>query len=291
MIRDLILDVGAHRGEDAAFYLGKGFRVVAVEADPDLAAVCRTALAEHIAAGRCTVVEGAVVSPALVAAGARTVRFYRNVANSVWGTVEPSWAERNARLGAASVPIDVPALDFAEVLRAHGIPRYLKIDIEGADLHCVEALRAFDARPDYVSLEIDKTSLARMRREVAALRDLGYDAFQLVEQSSVPQQVPPSPAREGTFAAQRFAEGATGLFGEELPGAWESFDATQRRLRAVRLGYHLLGDDGVMHRWRFRGRGRIQRAAARLLRSFTGGAVPGWHDLHARHAQAAPPRR
>jgi hypothetical protein len=59
----------------------------------------------------------------------------------------------------------------------------------------------------------------------------------------------------------------------------------------VRLGYHLLGDDGVMHRWRFRGRGRIQRATAGVLRAVTGGAVPGWHDLHARHAQVAPPGR
>ena len=30
---DLIYDVGMHRGEDTAFYLRKGFRVVAVEAD------------------------------------------------------------------------------------------------------------------------------------------------------------------------------------------------------------------------------------------------------------------
>ena len=33
---DLIYDIGMHEGEDSEFYLLKGFRVVAVEADPDL---------------------------------------------------------------------------------------------------------------------------------------------------------------------------------------------------------------------------------------------------------------
>ena len=34
--KDLIYDVGMHKGEDTEFYLRKGFRVIAIEADPDL---------------------------------------------------------------------------------------------------------------------------------------------------------------------------------------------------------------------------------------------------------------
>ena len=41
---NLIYDVGLHKGEDAEFYLHKGFRVVAFEADPDLIAFCRERL-------------------------------------------------------------------------------------------------------------------------------------------------------------------------------------------------------------------------------------------------------
>lgn len=33
---NLIFDAGAHRGDDTDFYLGKGFRVVAAEANPIL---------------------------------------------------------------------------------------------------------------------------------------------------------------------------------------------------------------------------------------------------------------
>ena len=34
---DLIVDVGAHNGDDTAFYLHKGYRVIAIEANPVLA--------------------------------------------------------------------------------------------------------------------------------------------------------------------------------------------------------------------------------------------------------------
>ena len=284
---DLIYDIGAHRGEDAEFYLRKGFRVVAIEADPDLAMACRRRLQQFLDQGRLTIVEGAIVEPHALAAGQRTVRFYKNDANPVWGTVRAEWAERNERLGALSQPIDVPVLDLEDLLRAHGVPHYMKIDIEGVDLVCVRALGRFRERPDFVSLESDKTSLAGVAREIDELAELGYDAFQAVEQSAVPQQVPPMPPREGGYVAHRFSEGASGLFGEELPDAWRSRRAVLRQFRAIRLGYFLLGDDGVMNRWRFRGHGRLRTWTARWLRRFTGGEVPGWHDLHARRVSPA----
>ncbi len=285
---DLIFDIGAHRGEDAEFYLRKGFRVVAIEADPDLALACRRRLQSFVDTGRLTIVEGAIVDPGTLAAGQRTVRFYKNDANPVWGTVRAEWAERNERLGALSQPIDVPVLDLEGVLRTHGMPRYMKIDIEGVDMVCVRALGRFRARPDFVSLESSKTSFAGVAREIDELSALGYDAFQAVEQSAVPEQVPPVPAREGVHVAHRFAEGESGLFGEELSGRWRSRSAVLRQFRAIRLGYYLLGDDGVMNRWRFRGHGKLRRWAARLLRRFTEGEVPGWHDLHARYVRRGP---
>ncbi len=45
---DLIYDVGLHRGEDAEFYLRKGFRVVAFEANPDLIQTCQAQFSDSI---------------------------------------------------------------------------------------------------------------------------------------------------------------------------------------------------------------------------------------------------
>ena len=286
---DLIYDIGAHLGEDSEYYLRKGFRVVAIEADPDLARACRHRLQPFLEQGRLTIVEGAIVEPGALAAGQRSVRFYKNDANSVWGTVRPEWAERNERLGSSSVPINVAVIDLADVMRTHGVPHYMKIDIEGVDRVCVRSLARFRARPDYVSLESDKTSFAAIVGEIGELHALGYDAFQAVEQSAVTMQVPPAPAREGNHVAHRFTEGASGLFGDELPRVWRSKGAVLRQFRAIRLGYCLLGDDGLVNRWRFRGHRRLRRWTARLLRRFTDGEVPGWHDVHARHSTAASP--
>ena len=45
---DLIYDVGMHRGEDTQFYLRKGFRVVAFEANPENVSFCRNKFRESI---------------------------------------------------------------------------------------------------------------------------------------------------------------------------------------------------------------------------------------------------
>jgi FkbM family methyltransferase len=284
---DLIYDVGMHKGEDTEFYLRKGFRVIAFEADPDLVRTCRHRLKEYIAQGRLTIVEGAILDLDAIGAGQRTVQFYRNDNVSVWGTVRVNWAERNARLGTSSRLIQVDAVDFVGVIHEHGVPHFMKIDIEGCDMVCIKALRSFSERPDYVSIESDKTSFANIKREIDALTDLGYDCFQAIEQSAIPlSQSPPYPPTEGEYVAQRFAEGSSGLFGSELGEKWRSKDEILRQYRAVRLGYYLLGDEGTMKQWRFRGAWRLRWLTCSLLSLLTKAAVPGWYDTHARHSSA-----
>src|SRR5438552_3551045 len=51
----LIYDVGMNNGDDTAYYLSRGFRVVAIEAVPELAVGATERFALEIAAGRLTV--------------------------------------------------------------------------------------------------------------------------------------------------------------------------------------------------------------------------------------------
>jgi FkbM family methyltransferase len=279
---DLIYDIGMHKGEDTEFYLRKGFRVIAFEADPDLATLCRIRLKKFIDSGQLVVVEGAIVDLDSIKAGQARALFYRNDDVSVWGTVVADWAERNVRLGTSSSMLEVDVVDFVALMQQHGVPHYMKIDIEGVDMVCVNALRLFRERPDYVSIESDKTSFGNIRREIDALVDLGYDSFQAVEQSAIPHsQTPPYPAREGDYAAQRFESGSSGLFGSELGDEWRSKRAILRQYRVVRLGYLLAGDDGIVSR-----RKRLRAQIIRFLGFLTKEAVPGWYDTHARHSSA-----
>jgi hypothetical protein len=100
---DLIFDIGLHRGEDTDFYLKKGFRVAAFEADPDLVAHCKARFRDAISEGPLQIVEGAIAPET---AGER-LAFYKNLQKSVWGTIDASWAERNEKIGARSVKVEV----------------------------------------------------------------------------------------------------------------------------------------------------------------------------------------
>src|SRR4051812_4033187 len=95
--RDLVFDVGMHRGEDTAFYLRKGYRVVGFEANPDLVALNRKRFEAEIADGRVTVISGAISNTE-----EKTIPFYRYPGVSIWGTTKPDWVERNTDLGETS---------------------------------------------------------------------------------------------------------------------------------------------------------------------------------------------
>src|SRR5438045_6735910 len=53
--QDLIMDIGAHVGDDTRFYLDKGFAVVAVEANPVLVTSMKERFSEDIKKGFLTI--------------------------------------------------------------------------------------------------------------------------------------------------------------------------------------------------------------------------------------------
>src|SRR5262245_25877080 len=167
---DLVYDVGMNLGEDTEFYLKKGYRVVGFEADPLLVDHCRKRFAAALAAGQLNIVAG-VICADQPASG--SIPFYRS-SNDQWGTICLEWVERNRQLGSSSSVIHLQAIDFAESLAQFGIPHYMKIDIEGADLVCAEALLQFTERPDYLSIESTKTNFSDLLGEFELLSKLGY---------------------------------------------------------------------------------------------------------------------
>jgi hypothetical protein len=253
-----------------------------------LIAYCKERLKKFLDCKQLTIVEGAVVNSDLIDAGSHTIRFYKNCCASIWGTVNADWAERNARLGAASSVIDVRAISFSDAIVKYGMPYYMKIDIEGWDTVCIESLRDFEERPTYISMESDKMRFENIEREIDLLAELGYISFQAIEQSAIPwSQSPPYPPKEGRYVAQRFERGSSGLFGAELQGNWKSKREILRQYFAIRLGYCLLGDNGIMNKWKFAGSSLIRFWTRATIRQITRASVPGWYDTHARHRDLA----
>jgi FkbM family methyltransferase len=263
---DLIFDVGMHQGEDSAFYLAKGFRVVGVEAMATFCDSVTHKFLDEVACEQLTVVNAAIAEEA------GPVTFFVNPL-SVWGTIRPEWAARNERLGTGpSTPTTVPGIRFVDLVERFGVPHFMKIDIEGADMLCLDGLSGAGMVPDYLSIESDKISLDGLRHEFDVLGQLGYQRFKVVPQHKVAHQVPPSPPREGRYVDWKFHEGSSGLFGEEAPGKWLTRAQALQHYRRIFARYRALGDAGPLRH------GPLQPVAKALGR-LAGG--PWWYDTHA----------
>jgi FkbM family methyltransferase len=263
MQTDLIFDVGMHSGLDTRFYLGKGFRVVAVEANPALAGKARTEFRADIEAGRLFLVEKAI------AAHDGTLPFHVNLRNPEWSTISRDRAERNSSAGFRSETIEVPSVRLATLLERFGTPYYLKIDIEGADLECLKQLLGRAEQPRYVSVECSAVEFEETFALLALLYSSGYRRFKLLNQDLNGRIRLPSPPREGRYFDYRFVRGTSGPFGEETPGEWQGvrglLDAYARAHRRQRLF-------------------KTHKSVRRLYRALTR-VTPlepaGWYDIHA----------
>ena len=261
---DLIFDVGFHRGEDSEFYLKKGFRVVAIEADPELAGAARIRFQQYIADGRLHLIEGAV------AEGCGSTAFFKSD-KSVWGTVQPEWALRNSMLGAHSQTIFVPIIEISSVFRQFGIPHYAKLDIEGNEYIVLDALKSSREKPQFISIESDKRSYRKLVMELRTLQLLGYTRFKIVQQSAMEGTIVHVSDRAGQLFSYSFGKGASGRFGNDLSGRWLTFHQAKLRYLLIFALYRLFGDYGPLRGTLF------HRALCRILHR----SIPGWYDTHA----------
>ena len=269
LVEDLVFDVGMHRGEDSVYYLRKGFRVVAFEAHPDLVAAARDRFEAEIADGRLEVISGAIVD------GDRdSVTFYVHSRMSIWGTVEPSRAAQNQVMG-PSAKITVPAVDFSRCLHDYGVPHYLKIDIEGSDMLCLEALLGVDPdqRPTYISVEAESEAWRDAARQFDVLEELGYSRFAIVQQAKTGTHFGPIKTLDGGTVPFQFEMFSSGPFGDDLAVSWVDKAEALRRyrwlLRALRAAnrFDHMVPKGPAIRW----------LAGVLVRH----PLPGWFDIHA----------
>ena len=165
MDQNLVFDVGLHNGDDAAYYLRLGYRVVGIEANPLLAHQCRLRFCSEIREGRIAVINAGILSEP------GTFTFYRNLSDDGWSSFEP---ERGRR-GGKWEEMRIACITTRQVIMEHGQPSFMKVDIEGADLQALNSLEPATA-PAYVSVELNHTDPILER-----LIDLGYSAFKFVD--------------------------------------------------------------------------------------------------------------
>lgn len=214
--RQLVYDIGMHIGEDTQYYLAKGFRVVAVEANPELAALGSQIFASAIAAGDLQIVSAGIGK------SAGRMPFYVNAHHSEWSSFDERIGSRN---GCKAI-IEVPVITMADLVAQYGDAFYIKMDIEGYDQIALESLAQTQCRPKYISVE---NGLPHM---LETLVTMGYSAFKFVNQQPIPGAQSPRPAREGADIDFTFPVGSSGPFGDDAPGEWKSRDGVRKDIDA-----------------------------------------------------------
>lgn len=176
----LIYDIGAHEGDDTAWYLKMGYRVVAVEANPVLANKLQSKFGEAVNNGQLQIESVAVTGRDL-----REVEFHITE-ESGEGSIFNS---RMREAGWRFETIRVPATSLAELFQKFGRGWYCKIDIEGADIPVLHTLQPDDLLPSYFSVELSGMSLNELNGDASPLFDaldkfiqLGYRKFKLLDQ-------------------------------------------------------------------------------------------------------------
>ncbi len=229
--RELIYDIGFHTGQDTAYYLARGFKVVAVEANPALAEEGRQRFASAIKSGRLVILnEG-------IAREAGRMTFYVNPDMTEFSSFDrPIAARQTTRL--QEVPVRTRRL--SHIVQEFGPAHYIKVDIEGFDHIAIESLSTAPDRtkPRFLSIENGQPHALK------TLQSLGYRRFAWVNQSSVPKTFIPAQSKEGAPIAWTFPHGASGLFGSDLE--WGSFDEVMAISQAYWSGPHL---DPVANGW------------------------------------------
>lgn len=265
MSDNLVYDVGLFDGNDTAYYLFRGYNVVSIDANPLMIERATARFSREIEDGRLTLLN------IWVGRSPGTETF--------WVSDVPEWSSFNRQIasrgGTEHRPIAIPVVQFSQIIDRYGMPHYMKIDIEGNDVICLEDLKP-EYCPAYISVEsecsgdsgapTDSESLSMLER----LHELGYRRFKLVGQEHLTTirnnrfahfsaRVINS-AAHGTLAVKgissiakrltdagrtqarlrfRFSFGSSGPWGDDIPGGWVSVKSARRMYLRERARFRL----------------------------------------------------
>jgi FkbM family methyltransferase len=159
----LVFDIGAHVGDRVASFRRLGARVVAVEPQPAAMRALRLLFGRD---------DGVTLVPAAVGAAPGRIRLHLNTRNPTVSTVSPDLIA-----AAKDAPgwegqdwdraIEVPMVTLDALIDRHGLPDFIKIDVEGYEAEALTGL----SRP-VPALSFEFTTIQR-DRALAALDRVG----------------------------------------------------------------------------------------------------------------------
>lgn len=201
----IIFDLGMNNGDDTEYYLAKGYKVVAVEANPKLCMLAAVRFSNAVLDGRLVIVNAAIAD------SAGDLIFYINTENDHWSSLDKSWASRN---DSNVIACSVKGIKIHHIIEQYGEPFFIKIDIEGGDMVVLHQIMCLKFTPHFLSVEDCRSGFEYLD----LLWKIGYRRFKLSNQAIVP-------AMTDLQINYRFRLGASGMFGDDLPGEWLTYES------------------------------------------------------------------
>ena len=266
---DLIYDVGMNDGSDTAYYLSRGVRVLAIEANPLLARSAGERFATFVQAGQLRVLNIGIADRCGV------LPFWVNQADSKWSSFNYELASKH-RTSCQS--LDVECTTFGRILAEYGVPYFMKIDIEGYDSYCIDALETGRC-PRYLSVEFFRGDFEQM---LSRLGQLGYRRFKIIEQENHTSGMPIFPHEKAARMLRKICRlfPVAGELMKSLP-AWSK----PNKYEFLRPQPQQCGDSGPFGedtQGPWRSIAEIRRLAGWLhSRNVAIGLLESWYDLHA----------
>ncbi len=246
-----IFDIGMYDASDTEYYLSEGHKVIAVEANPKLVDQATERFESQIAQDQLVIVNAAVSN----VSGQDTTLYLSGDDMGSSSIDREMVATKNP-----SGSFTVQSIAITDLIEIHGVPHFLKIDIEGADRSCILPL-THENRPSYLSFEVGDD----VEELIDHLCAIGFEKFKAINQinflelgnqQSLSYRSKRKLIRWLGYKNPRYVRRSGRWFLVEHsagPAPWVSDGAWQTA-------------DGLMQKWR---------------EASSSGELGGWYDIHA----------
>lgn len=160
---DLVFDVGAFKGVKTSEYLSCGASVVAFEMNPVLCNNLRKRFGDRIQ-----------IVTAAVSDKDGEVQWYKCRKTPSISTCRKEWMKGRFRNSQWTPPLATPSVTLDWAIEKFGIPKFIKIDVEGYEEY---VLRGLHTKVPILSIEFACDLMKLTNKALKQLRRLGYTSF------------------------------------------------------------------------------------------------------------------
>lgn len=169
-MKTLAYDIGAYNGDTTDCILKYYDEVICIDANPNIIDELNIKYKDD---PNVKIIEGCISdsldkqSKFYVSSNQELCSIYKNMADSyIWLTGE-------------SKEILVDNINIVNIINQYGLPKYMKIDIEGADVIALNQLSVLNKLPNFISCELQWTSIEKDADVLILnkLKELGYTKF------------------------------------------------------------------------------------------------------------------